>query len=362
MGACLGKLNAARANAKNKSKSKTDEKATAKSQPAETTTESSTQVATKDVQQSVTDATTTEEQSTSDTKTPVKEAPPTDITASTDAKEDTSKPVESTGESPKPSPEKDFTPDDKVDTQAEAKEAAPKHDAIPADDQAPSVDKLQTGFSVLMAGTLEAVRAGIAECDEVSSSGVLRNFIVSFSDLTLATKNEMVIEEEAYFPLLDENFDGVAENAKLYEAHRADEILEAKVDEALSNKEIDDATTAFAEWKQHHLDHIDRELEAVASPLASLASKLGEDRLPTLLNERILGAHMDDMPWFVSWNCAMLANHKPFESLAAWVAALQSISTPAQWKKLLPAVYAPLSEDTREQLRQIGADESGKVV
>lgn len=205
------------------------------------------------------------------------------------------------------------------------------------------------GIGALMAGTLEAMRAGIAECATVAASGDARRLMIAFSDLTLAVRHEMIIEEEAYFPLLDTHFANVARTAGLYAAHKEDEKLEKAVDKSL--RDASAAKKAFDAWSKHHLAHIDAELDALGAPLGELPAKLGAAAAAEM-NGRVLSDRMDDLPWFAAWNANMLAKYKSFDALRDWTAALRRIATAGEWDVLRKAVLAPLPKDDRARLEE----------
>lgn len=221
-------------------------------------------------------------------------------------------------------------------------------------------DTESMGLEALMVGTLTAVRAGIVQCMATSKAMAVaeddainaarRRLMVAFSELTLAIRFEMVIEEEAYFHLVDKHFDNAAIEAGLDDAHRHDETLEHAVDAALHEKRPH--SSALDEWRDHHLQHIKHELSVVPSPLAQLPSRMGGAKAAAeALQKRVLGAQMRDMPWFTEWNAKMLSKHSDFAQLVDWASALRRISDDAQWATLEASVMKSLSEEQRSQLQ-----------
>jgi hemerythrin-like domain-containing protein len=222
----------------------------------------------------------------------------------------------------------------------------------------------------IMRNVHEALRASIASQRSLLDAGDLPAFSAERSDFSRGLTVHIAMEDEAMFPLLQEVSLETMTSAMLPDEHREDMRLTATVNAALAAAPVDKETlrAAWSTWADDHLHHLTHE-EEVMMPLIQKTAPTAEGRA-RLVHDRLLsaGERQPDFDWFVGWVTRRLngyasATMPANASLRGFAAALQSASSPAQWRRLRPIVRSNFSEAVwAELVAKAGLDGDGHIV
>lgn len=199
--------------------------------------------------------------------------------------------------------------------------------------------------------THEALRVGFAELGGCAERGDIEGAAAVWNGLRDVVALHKQQEEEAFFPLLDEQFDGAVERAGLRSTHLEEEEHERMIEAAIAAGDADALRRAWATWSAAFERHLFEE-EEVMMPLTQRVAPTIEGRaraVRTLLDVDWNGLRDRQLPYVVS----ALERARPFGQLRMFVAAVQ-LSSGDRYDELVPVIRGALSEDAAAQLANLG--------
>jgi hypothetical protein len=202
-----------------------------------------------------------------------------------------------------------------------------------------------------MSLTHEALRAGFAQLRDATGSGDVAALRAVYEELARVIALHAQQEEQAFFPLLDDRFDGAVAKAGLREAHAQEHALQVELEHALARGDRDAARAAIDAWEGSFERHLVVE-EEVMMPLTSAVSPTVAGRAQAvrgIMEVDWEGLKATQLPYVV----ASLAAHKPYGPLRMFFAAVQ-LSAGDAYDELEPFIRAALPADKAELLASHG--------
>lgn len=199
--------------------------------------------------------------------------------------------------------------------------------------------------------THEALRSGFTALREAAAAGDLTVARSSFEALRAVIDLHALQEEEVFFPLLDDKFDGVVRQAGLREAHVREHAHQRAVETALARGDAASAHAAIEGWAGSFETHLQAE-EDVMMPLTEKVAPTLEGRaahVRQILEVDWRALKSTQLPYVLG----ELGRTKPYGPLRMYVAALQ-VSAADAWSELEPIVRATLSDTQIAQLTAHG--------
>lgn len=153
-----------------------------------------------------------------------------------------------------------------------------------------------------------------------------------FVHMTMEDGNGSEGSPMGMFKLLNEKFDGAADEAKLSESHAILHTMEEAVEEAFKEKNMEKLKAAFSEYDTENLDHLVKE-EDVMMPKVAQMQKDGHP-LKKYMTEEILATVIDspDFEFFIKFGNQILEKHPQGQPrVRVWDHALWAVATEEQW-------------------------------
>lgn len=199
--------------------------------------------------------------------------------------------------------------------------------------------------------THEALRVGFSELGECADRGDMEGAAAVWSDLSRVVVLHKRQEEEAFFPLLDDRFEGAVERAGLRSTHHEEEEHERAIEVALSAGDAETLRGVWGTWAPAFERHLSDE-EEVMMPLTQRVAPTVEGRaraVRELFDVDWDGLRDRQLPWVVS----ALERGRGFGQLRMFVSAVQ-LSSGDRFGELVPAIRGALSADAAAQLEKLG--------
>lgn len=195
------------------------------------------------------------------------------------------------------------------------------------------------------------LRAGFAALSRAAADGDLDAIRGEYGELRKAIAVHQLHEDEVFFPMLDEQFDGAVRDAGLRETHVAEEERQAAFEAALASNDLAAVRSALEAWAAPFEAHLVHE-EEVMMPLTQKVAPTLEGRAAAV--GRILDAdwralEVDHLPYVVR----TLGTTKPYGPVRMFVAALQ-VSAGERYTRLAPIVDRWLPGGVADMLRVHG--------
>ncbi|TNF37596.1 MAG: hypothetical protein EP329_02735 [Deltaproteobacteria bacterium] len=199
--------------------------------------------------------------------------------------------------------------------------------------------------------THDALRAGFAKLRAAADAGDLAALRAAYPATRQVIALHAAQEERAFFPLLDDLFEGVTEKAALREAHQREAAYQERFEAALEAGDAELVRGALANWTGSFEEHLVHE-EEVMMPLTPRTADTLEGRARHV--RRIMEVDWRALAEVqIPWVVAALAETKPYGPVRMFVAALE-VSAGDAWGELQAAVRGALQPELVRQLEAHG--------
>lgn len=199
--------------------------------------------------------------------------------------------------------------------------------------------------------THEALRAGFAQLREASGAGDLGAARQAWATLAGVVAIHKRHEEEAFFPLLDDRFDGAIAAAGLRAVHADEADHERAVEAALAAGDLPALHAALAAWAPSFEAHLVEE-ETIMMPLTQRVAPTVEGRAAAV--RAILEVDWDGLrDVHLPQVARALAATKPYGPVRMFVAAVQAAAGD-RYPELEPSLRAALPAETVATLASHG--------
>jgi len=199
--------------------------------------------------------------------------------------------------------------------------------------------------------THEALRSGFVELKDASTARDLDRAREAWTSLAGIVDVHKRHEEERFFPLLDELFDGAVTAAGLRDAHEREHRHEATVHAALEAGDLAALDAALQEWapsfEQHLADEEDVMMPLTVKVAATLEGRAAAVR--TILDvdwDGLVNVHLPTVT-------RALGETKPYGPVRMFVSSVQ-LAAGDRYAELEPIIRAALPEATVQTLEGHG--------
>jgi hypothetical protein len=199
--------------------------------------------------------------------------------------------------------------------------------------------------------THEALRAGFSAIQVAAAAGDLAAAADANTALSRVIELHKRHEEEVFFAMLDEHFDGVVTKAGLRETHEREHALQEAVNAALDAGDLQALNSAIDQWAPAFEAHLAEE-EEVMMPLTELIAPTLEGRAAAV--HEIMAVDWAQLAQVhLPYVVRSLSMTKPYGPLRMFVAAVQ-IAAGDRFGTLEPVIRDALPAEKVAMLTEHG--------
>jgi len=153
--------------------------------------------------------------------------------------------------------------------------------------------------------------------------------------------------------LLDNNYEGIAKNNDLYEAHVKLQEKEKALEAALTGDDSSKVKEAFDAFSKANSEHLEKE-ESIMMPKIQQFVEDGHPMKKYMQEELLAAIDEDQLEFFITFACEILEKHPEGQPRAkVFTHALYASAKPEQWSQWDKWIKESLSEKTYNELQEV---------